>query len=873
MAKEAPFPISQQPAPDAVFHRWLFFGVLLLNVVMIVIGSHALLTGREQAIDRLRNNADNLAALVELSLADSMKRVDLGLLSIVDVLESRGSDGTLTDETVEHVLQQHLVRYPAVDAFRVSNRQGELIWGKGVDRSAPVSLIDRPFFQQHQANPGKYLIISEPVRGKVSRKWVLAFTRSFRNPDGSFAGIVTAAVTLDYFTRHLTPLSLGQHGYAAIRHQDHSLLTHYPEIQGLSQQPGTRDLPAELAAMLDSQVASGSFRASYPDTLERYHAYRRIADSPYALVVAMAPEDFLVDWYRDIPRTLILLLAFFIVTALAAWMLRRYWWRLSSQALFLGTLIENLPLPIFYKDAEGRYQGCNRAFENLLGRPRSEIIGKSVYDMAAPEIAARYHEMDAELFAAPGTQTYEWLVSNPQGVRSVVFHKASYCDADGKVAGLLGGISDITELKQIQAELQQHRDHLEALVLERTQQLAQAKEVAETANRAKSVFLANMSHELRTPMNGIMGMLGLAKRRMHDPKGYDQLSKASAAAHHLLSVLNDILDISKIEAERLVLEAVPMRLADVAEDVRSVLAPKADEKGLPLIFDFPDELAHRPLQGDPLRLGQILLNLTGNALKFTREGSVSVRAGVVDGNGKGLRIRFEVIDTGIGIDPETQTRLFRSVEQADNSTTRKYGGTGLGLAISKRLVELMGGEIGVESTPGAGSVFWFVIPLTDKTLAPTPSSDRDPTTTDAEARLRDTCSGMRILLAEDEPINQEVARCLLENVALQVDVAEDGEEAVRMASFNHYALILMDMQMPNLNGIDATRIIREESLNMTTPILAMTANAYDEDRERCLKAGMNDHMAKPVEPENFYALLLKWLEHEKRQGVSPKPAG
>ncbi len=862
MATEAPSSTSLQPAPDAVFQRWLLIGVLLLNVVMITIGSHALLSGREQAIDRVRSNADNLAALVALGLADSMKRVDLGLLSIVDALEARISDGTLNDERVEHVLRQHLARHPAVDAFRVSNRQGELTWGKGVDRSAPVSLADRPFFLLHQANPGKQLIVSEPVIGKVSKKWVLALTRSYRNPDGSFAGIVTAAVTLDYFTRQLLPLNLGQHGFAEIRHADHSLLTHFPEIP--VRQPGSRDLPAELAGMLDSPASSGSFHAVGPDAIERYHAFRRITDAPYALVVAMAPEDFLDDWYRDIPRIAVLLLAFFIVSVLAAWLLRRYGWRLSSQALFLGTLIENLPLPIFYKDATGRYRGCNRAFENLLGRTRSEIVGKSVFDMAPPDIAARYHEMDAELFVAPGTQTYEWLVPSPMGMRSVIFHKASYCDADGKVAGLLGGISDITELRQIQAELQQHRDHLEALVLERTHELAQAKEYAETASRAKSAFLANMSHELRTPMNGIMGMLSLARRRMHDPKGQDQLAKASAAAHHLLAVLNDILDISKIEAERLVLETVPMQLADIAEEVRSVLAPKADEKGLQLIFELPEALARRPLLGDPLRLRQILLNLTGNAVKFTTEGSVRVRTGIVDGHDRGLRIKFEVIDSGIGIDAETRRRLFRSFEQADNSTTRKYGGTGLGLAISKRLVTLMGGEIGVESTSGVGSVFWFEIPLTAGPRAEDATADRPLSASDAEARLRATHSGMRVLLAEDEPINQEVARCLLESAGLQVDVAEDGEEAVRMTSFTPYALILMDVQMPNLNGIDATRIIREESANMTTPILAMTANAYDEDRERCLKAGMNDHLAKPVDPAHFYTLLLRWLEHERR---------
>ena len=423
----------------------------------------------------------------------------------------------------------------------------------------------------------------------------------------------------------------------------------------------------------------------------------------------------------------------------------------------------------------------------------------------------------------------------------------------------------IVQRRRDQQYVLDQKGQLEIRVEQRTVALAAASKKPEAANIAKSAFLANMSHEIRTPMNGIIGMAGILRREGVSPQQAKRLDAIDASAQHLLSVINDILDISKIEAGKLELEEAPLVISSLLADVASILAERANAKGIDLLIENGDDLPN--LLGDPTRLQQAVLNYAANAIKFTEMGSVTLRVRVLEETAEAVKLRLEVADTGIGISPDAQSKLFNAFEQADNSMTRKYGGTGLGLAITRRLVEIMGGEVGAESAPGIGSTFWMTVKLKKWAEQPAAGQAENTTPANTQAGLKQRYSGQRILVVDDEPMNREVAQLQLEAVDLVVDLAEDGVAAVAQAQKVTYAAILMDMQMPNLNGIDAAQQIRQLPGYRNIPIIAMTANVFAEDKVQCIEAGMNDFLIKPVMPDKLYAALCLWLK-----GTAPTDA-
>jgi two-component system sensor histidine kinase/response regulator len=642
---------------------------------------------------------------------------------------------------------------------------------------------------------------------------------------------------------------------------------------------------------------------------------------------------------------------------------------------------------------------------DLTGYSPEEFITAPnlLIDLVHPDDRVAYASHLFDNHIADSAELELRLIHRDGGVRWIAHQCQPLYDAAGTHMGRRGSNRDITVRKLAGEELDLHRHHLQQLVEERTTDLKQAKVAADAANQAKSTFLTNMSHEIRTPMNAIVGLTHLLRRQITVPDQVSKLGKIATSADHLLGVINDILDISKIEADKLVLEKTNFDLDTMLARVCDMVMDRIHAKQLELIIDADPNLG--VVNGDVTRLTQAILNYLGNAIKFTEHGTITLRATILEEGADNSLYRFEVADTGIGIAAEHLPRLFHAFEQADSSTTRRFGGTGLGLAITRRLAGLMGGDAGVDSTPGVGSTFWLtarldrvstdkerylIRPLQEKRalviddtpatrlvqsqllrmaglncetadsgatalemisavddtgqpfdlvlvdlLMPemdgfetfamlrvqpllhqpmvwlvTASGDEailndarrvgfaevllkplsvtnlhqalerhlaelaNQVESEAALEMAQTGPGTReelqrvygnahLLLVEDEPVNREVALMILEDIGLRADIAENGQEAVDRVKASAYDLILMDMQMPVLGGVEATRIIRQLANGRGTAILAMTANAFADDKAQCLEAGMDDFLTKPVEPAKLYAILLDWLRKKR----------
>ena len=505
--------------------------------------------------------------------------------------------------------------------------------------------------------------------------------------------------------------------------------------------------------------------------------------------------------------------------------------QLADQLLFSKQLIDAIPIPIYFKGTDGRYIGCNRAFAELLGIHDIDAwLGTTVSALNIDSSAAEFHRgKDAELFASGVVQTYE-MRNMRIGEReySMRYHKAALTRTDGSVRGLIGAMIDLTERYRWE----------DGLIL--------ARDAAEAANRAKSDFLANMSHEIRTPMNGIIGMTDLALETRLDDEQREYLQIVKSSAEALLTIINDILDFSKIEAGKMAIEEIAFDLTRTVAETLKTMALRAHQKGLELVADIAPDIPRRVV-GDPGRVRQILLNLVGNAVKFTERGEIVVRLTADRVDADQTTLRFDVSDTGIGIAPEQQLTIFDAFAQEDASTTRRYGGTGLGLTISRRLVQLMGGELSVESTPGTGSTFSFTLRLgIDAGSAEAPAAADLP--------------GRSALIVDDNAVNREVLQRMLQRWGMRADAAESGAEATsRLAAGVRPDVVLLDAHMPDMDGFAVGAWIRARPELAKLPVVMLSSGAQRGDAQRCREVGLDGYFPKPVAEEELHAALQALL--------------
>ncbi len=1025
MIKTAANPIKTGHGP--LSRRGSVLGVFLLfAVLLILLDVWKSYTGREGELSDARRNLENVVRLIAEQSQSTIELTDTLLLEEVTRLEAAPVDAFLRLR-VNKALTAAVANSPRILVISIFDERGD--WLINSSATAPdmsQNFADREYFQHHRVDPSRDLYIGVPVKRKTTGQWAFTLSRRWNKPDGSFGGVVIAAITLDYLQNFFKTIDMGRDGVLALHRADGVTLARHPYVES---NVGKSVAKGDMFSKYLPQSPHGTYRiTSVLDKGDRYASYRRLTRYPLVASAALNMDEVLTPWRQETALNLGTLAGVLLLAGLMAWRLevqlaRRALAeravqqanmdlqqalqereasqaRLQESEFFMASLLDHVPGMVAYWTTELRCAFANQHYLEWFGRTKEqmrgitmqELLGQALFDKNEPMVRAA-------LRGEP--QQFERTLTKPSGEVGYTFAQYLPTREDGQVRGFLAVVSDVTALKQAQFRLEKLNQELE-----------QRGEQLEAASKAKSQFLANMSHEIRTPMNGVLGMVQLLEKTALTPQQLDYVRKTQLAASTLLAILNDILDFSKIEAGKLELELAPFELDRLLRALAAILASSVGNKPVEVLFDI-DPKVPDTLLGDGLRLQQVLLNLSGNAVKFTMQGEVVLAVRQLRREGNRCEVEFSVRDTGIGISAEQTMHIFEGFSQAEVSTTRRFGGSGLGLTISKRLVELMGGHLAVSSVLGQGSEFRFSV-VFEMATTPSPPDwrlSRDASLTTSGRKLKvlivddnataralllgmadqfgweaqavesgpaaleearqglraqapfdvllmdwvmpgmdggeaatlirqlyppgrhpliiaitafghlampepsdnstqafdhvlskpvtpsivfnavvnagrisaahqselglqhhgvGRLQGLRLLVAEDNRLNQQVVCELLESEGAEVTLANNGQVCLDLLSAGGtpFDLVLMDVQMPVLDGHAAARAIRGGRSHSMLPIVAMTANASASDREASLASGMNDHVAKPFNLPDLVRVILKWVRPLEAQGQS-----
>ena len=834
--------------------RWLLAGTMVAVMIVIGLVCYSLHYSYQQSRNAARLSSANLSHVLQESLEGRFEKIDAVLFAAKQEIERQLAAGGIKPTLLNAWLDRQYKHMQESDSLRMADEHGNIRYGTGVPTGGGANLSDRDYFRRLRDNPSAHLAISDPLVGRTSGKKVLVLAMRINYENGKFAGVIYAPVPLAEIAATFSHVDVGKRGAIFVRKSsgDYRLIARHPETIGDTgvSAIGHAQPVQELIAFAQSGKSSliTEFRSAL-DGIDRTYALRQLGDLNYLFGVGIARDDYLADWRQEVVIQSGLAALFVAIICLGAMAIYRGQRRrqevlqaLADEETKLRTIADYTYNWESWIDGNGKLLWVSPAVKDVTGYSAEECMAMPDYPMSI------IHPEDREttLQSLNATTTPEGpprhrhfrILRKDGAVRICERYWRTLYDQQGNAAGNRNQMRDVTD--QMQAQ----------------QELIAARATAELASKAKGEFLANMSHEIRTPMNAIIGLSTLALGQQAPPLIHDYLAKINSSSRALLNILNDILDYSKIEAGRLEIEHIPFSLDDVLGNVANLFAQGAEEKGLSFKFSIAPDVPFQ-LVGDPLRLGQVMNNLVGNAIKFTPSGEVRVDVSTLESDAGVATLRFSVADTGIGISQEQSAQIFSPFTQGEGAGTRRFSGAGLGLSISQQLVGFMGGKIHVESEPGKGSTFSFDLRF------PVPDGENDAArgqeTIGGLPQTTETLRGAHILLVEDNAINQQVAQEMLARAGFAVTTVENGEMALDALGQRHFDAVLMDLQLPVLDGFETTRRIRANPQWKTLPVIAMTAAVMPHERQECLDAGMNDHVGKPVDPHALLAALEKWI--------------